>query len=95
MKTHIQTQWDQCLQIISDNLQNEEAYRQFFEPIEVLSYRDNKLELGVPSSFVYERLESEYLAAMFTYSHVHNPCAARFESALRFRAASLRSVPGI
>ena len=61
MKTHIQTQWDQCLQIISDNLQNEEAYKQFFEPIEVLSYRDNKLELGVPSSFVYERLESEYL----------------------------------
>ena len=61
MKTHIQTQWDQCLQIISDNLQNEEAFKQFFEPIEVLSYRDNKLELGVPSSFVYERLESEYL----------------------------------
>ena len=29
---------------------------------------------------------------MFTYSHVHNPCAARFERALHRQTAPSRSV---
>lgn len=60
MTAQLQTQWEQCLQIISDNLQNEEAYNAFFEPCKPLRYEDNKLTLGVPSYFVHEQLEGQY-----------------------------------
>lgn len=60
MKAQFQAQWDQCLQIIRDNLQNEEAFKAFFEQDRALSYEDNKLTLGIPSHFVYERLEGQY-----------------------------------
>lgn len=60
MIAQFQTQWEQCLQIISDNLQNEEAYKAFFEPNRPLSYENNKLTLGIPSHFVYEQLEGQY-----------------------------------
>ena len=60
MKSNYETQWEQCLEIIRDNLHNPEAYRAFFAPTRALSYTDNKLVLQVPSHFVYERLESEY-----------------------------------
>lgn len=60
MKAQFQAQWDQCLQIISDNLQNEEAFKAFFEPNQALSFENNKLTLGIPSHFVYEQLEGQY-----------------------------------
>lgn len=60
MTAQLQTQWEQCLQIISDNLQNEEAYNAFFEPCKPLRYEGNKLTLGVPSYFVHEQLEGQY-----------------------------------
>lgn len=60
MKAQFQTQWEQCLQIINDNLQNEEAYKAFFEPNRPLNYENNKLLLAVPSHFVYEQLEGQY-----------------------------------
>ena len=60
MTAQLQTQWEQCLQIISDNLQNGEAYNAFFEPCKPLRYEDNKLTLGVPSYFVHEQLEGQY-----------------------------------
>lgn len=60
MKAQYQTQWEQCLQIISDNLQNEEAYKAFFEPCRPLSFENNKLMLAIPSHFVYEQLEGQY-----------------------------------
>lgn len=60
MTAQFQTQWEQCLQIISDNLQNEEAFKTFFEPNKPLSYEDNRLTLGIPSRFVYDQLEGQY-----------------------------------
>lgn len=74
MKAQFQTQWEECLQIISDNLHNEEAYDQFFAPIEALSFSDNKLELGVPSHFVVEQIEHEYLDLLrMTLRRVYGP----------------------
>ncbi|MDO4496354.1 MAG: chromosomal replication initiator protein DnaA [Bacteroidales bacterium] len=60
MQLSYQTQWEQCLGIIRDNLQNEEAYEAFFAQNKAISYVDNKLTLEIPSHFVYERLESQY-----------------------------------
>ncbi len=74
MKAQFQTQWEECLRIISDNLHNEEAYNQFFAPIEALSFSDNKLELGVPSHFVVEQIEHEYLDLLrMTLRRVYGP----------------------
>lgn len=74
MKAQFQTQWEECLQIISDNLHNEKAYNQFFAPIEALSFSDNKLELGVPSHFVVEQIEHEYLDLLrMTLRRVYGP----------------------
>ena len=52
--------WQDCLQIIKDNLQNEEAFKAFFEPCQPLSFENNKLTLGIPSHFVYDQLENQY-----------------------------------
>lgn len=60
MLTNYQTQWQDCLQIIKDNLQNEEAFKAFFEPCQPLSFENNKLTLGIPSHFVYDQLENQY-----------------------------------
>ena len=60
MIANYEKQWEQCLAIISDNLNNEEAYKAFFAQVRAYSFNDGKLVLQVPSNFVYERLESEY-----------------------------------
>jgi len=59
MAAPFETQWEQCLGIIRDNLQNEEAYQAFFASVRAGSYDDGKLTLLVPSHFVYEKLESD------------------------------------
>jgi chromosomal replication initiator protein len=59
MAAQFETQWEQCLAIIRDNLQNEEAYNAFFASVRAGSYEDGKLTLLVPSHFVYENLESD------------------------------------
>ena len=60
MIASFQTQWNDCLQIIKDNLHNEEAYMAFFEPCVPLSFENNKLTLAIPSHFVFEQLEGQY-----------------------------------
>ena len=59
MAVQFETQWEQCLAIIRDNLHNEEAYKAFFASVRAGSYQDGKLTLLVPSHFVYETLESD------------------------------------
>ena len=59
MAAQYEIQWEQCLGIIRDNLQNEEAYNAFFASVRAGSYEDGKLTLLVPSHFVYENLESD------------------------------------
>ena len=61
MKPNYETQWEQCLDIIHDNLRNdEEAYKAFFSQTRSIGYTNDTLVLQIPSHFVYERLESEY-----------------------------------
>lgn len=59
MALQFETQWEQCLGIIRDNLQNEEAYQAFFATVRAGSFENGKLTLLVPSHFVYETLESD------------------------------------
>ena len=74
MKSNFETQWEQCLEIVRDNLQNEEAYKAFFASTRAISFNENKLVLQVPSHFVYERLESEYFDLLKkTLQRVYGP----------------------
>lgn len=67
MKAQYEIQWEQCLEIIHDNLHdNEEAYNAFFASNRALSYENGKLELLIPSHFVYEHLEDQYLDLLST-----------------------------
>lgn len=59
MSSQFQTQWEQCLEIIRDNV-NQDAYDAFFASSKALNYQDNKLTLLIPSHFVYEHLEGQY-----------------------------------
>lgn len=52
--------WNRCLQIIKDNV-SEESYKALFEKITPLKLDDSTLTIQVPSHFIYEYLEENYL----------------------------------
>lgn len=53
--------WEQCLQIIKDNIPAS-TYEKFFKTsITPLRFEDNTLKLGVPSPFICEYIEEHYL----------------------------------
>ncbi len=56
---HVQL-WDRCLTIIKDNIEKE-AFEAIFKPVSSLSFEDNLLSLFVPSHFVKEQIEENYL----------------------------------
>lgn len=58
-KTHIQL-WEECLNIIKDNL-SPEQFKSWFEPINSLGFENGQLTLEVPSSYFVEHLEERYL----------------------------------
>jgi len=51
--------WDECLEIIKDNL-NEQAFSSWFEPIIPLRIEENNLIVQAPSQFFYEWIEEHY-----------------------------------
>lgn len=51
--------WEQCLEIIKDNI-SYQKYKSWFEPIEPVKIEDNTLTIQVPSQFWYEWLEEHY-----------------------------------
>ncbi|MDZ7772334.1 MAG: chromosomal replication initiator protein DnaA [Balneolaceae bacterium] len=53
------TAWEQCLEIIQDNI-SYQKYKSWFEPIEPVKLDDNTLTIQVPSQFWYEWLEEHY-----------------------------------
>jgi chromosomal replication initiator protein len=53
--------WNNCLQIIKDNLGNEYLYKTWFEPIRPLKLERNVLTLQVPSQYFCEFLEEHYV----------------------------------
>ena len=59
MSAEITQQWDQCLTIIKDNI-DEQAFNTWFEPIKPLKYTENTLTLEIPSAFFQELLEQNF-----------------------------------
>ncbi len=55
--------WDQCLQIIKDNV-SDSAYATWFAPIEPLQYENKELLICVPSMFFFEYLEEKYIGLL-------------------------------
>lgn len=56
--THVK-QWESCLEIIRDNI-NESQYKSWFEPVECFQFEDNVLTLHVPSLYFKDVIESRY-----------------------------------
>ena len=60
MKTDFKSLWNNCLQIIQDNI-SEAAYNTWFAPIIPISYKDNIFTVQVPSQFFVEYIEEKYI----------------------------------
>ena len=60
MKKNCQVLWNNCLEVIRDNIP-EMAFNTWFAPIVPLKYKDRVLTIQVPSQFFYEYLEDKYL----------------------------------
>jgi chromosomal replication initiator protein len=52
--------WENCLNIIKDNVPNI-SFRTWFEPIKPIKLESNILTIQVPSPFFYEYLEEQYI----------------------------------
>ncbi len=52
--------WQQCLQIIKDNISSQ-SFRAWFEPIVPVSLKNDVLTIRVPTPFFYEYLEANYI----------------------------------
>ena len=55
--------WKNCLSFIKDNIQPQ-AFKTWFEPIEVVKLSENVLSIQVPSKFFYEWLEEHYVTLL-------------------------------
>ncbi|MDR0333965.1 MAG: chromosomal replication initiator protein DnaA [Dysgonamonadaceae bacterium] len=60
MKTDCKQLWNNCLNVIRDNI-SEEAFNAWFIPIVPLQYKHNVLTVQLPSQFFFEYLEDKYL----------------------------------
>jgi chromosomal replication initiator protein len=57
--------WDQCLDIIRDNI-SKSVYDTWFYPIEPLRYEGEEFTIQVPTQFFYEHLEEKYAHLIHT-----------------------------
>ncbi|TAE39821.1 MAG: chromosomal replication initiator protein DnaA [Sphingobacteriales bacterium] len=55
--------WENCLQVIKDNIPNQ-SYKTWFEPITALRLEGSILTIQVPSLFFYEWLEEHYVGLL-------------------------------
>lgn len=58
-KSHVDV-WNNCLQIIKDIIPTN-SFKTWFEPIVPLKLENNVLTIQVPSQFIYEYLEEQYI----------------------------------
>lgn len=58
--TELEQQWQQCRQILADNL-TPSAFQTWFAPIVPLSFENNVLTLQVKSQFIAEYIEENYI----------------------------------
>ncbi len=55
--------WDNCLEIIKDNVSSQ-SFKTWFEPIKPIKLVGNVLTIQVPSQFFYEWLEEHYISLL-------------------------------
>jgi len=55
--------WDNCLEIIKDNVSHQ-AFKTWFEPIKPIKIENQVLTIQVPSQFFYEWLEEHYVSLL-------------------------------
>ncbi len=60
MTKNITDIWNKCLAVIKDNV-HDVSFNTFFEPIIPIELKDQVLTIQVPSAFVYEYLEENYI----------------------------------
>ncbi len=60
MRKDFTTVWENCLQIVKDNV-SLQSYKTWFEPIVPIKLKDKVLTIQVPSQFFYEWLEEHYV----------------------------------
>jgi len=58
-----ETAWEQCLEIIKDNI-SYQKFKSWFEPIKPVKLDNNTLTIQVPSQFWYEWLEEHYFGML-------------------------------
>jgi chromosomal replication initiator protein len=63
MKKDCKVVWDNCLDVIRDNVPYQ-SYRTWFEPIVPIKIDNNVLTIQVPSQFFYEWLEEHYISLL-------------------------------
>ena len=59
MDNNLTIKWQECLNIINDNVDINE-FETWFKPIEPISFEGNKFYIKVPSQFYYEYIDSQY-----------------------------------
>ena len=52
--------WQNCLDVIKDNV-NQQSFKTWFEPIKPVKLNGSILTIQVPSQFFYEWLEEHYI----------------------------------
>ena len=58
MNNYLTIKWQECLNIINDNVDINE-FETWFKPIEPISFEENKFYIKVPSQFYYEYIDSQ------------------------------------
>jgi chromosomal replication initiator protein len=59
-KLAAETAWKKCLEIIRDNINNQQSFKTWFEPIVPLKLVGEEITIQVPSQFFYEWIEENY-----------------------------------
>jgi len=63
MKKNCKAVWDNCLNVIKDNISHQ-SFKTWFEPIKPVKLSDHVLTIQVPSQFFYEWLEEHYITLL-------------------------------
>ncbi|MBN3035676.1 MAG: chromosomal replication initiator protein DnaA [Bacteroidales bacterium] len=63
MKKNCKAVWENCLNVIKDNISHQ-SFKTWFDPIKPVKLADNVLTIQVPSQFFYEWLEEHYITLL-------------------------------
>ncbi|MEY3918230.1 MAG: hypothetical protein RLZZ132_565, partial [Bacteroidota bacterium] len=61
MQIEVRDLWNQCLNIIKNDI-SEQSFATWFAPIVPLKFQNNTLTIQVPSQFFYEWLEEKHVS---------------------------------